>query len=313
MSKLTTFFKLLFNDRKAFNRAIAYNLQKSWLSTCLPDKTYLSLIYKLNLDNKINWDNPKTFNEKLQWLKLYDRRPEYTTMVDKHAVKEYVTNIIGEEYIIPTLGVWERFDDIDFDSLPEKFVLKCTHDSGSTIICKNKSSFDIQTAKIKLTKALKKNLFSYAREWPYKNVQPRIIAEAYMEDPSTKELRDYKFFCFDGVAKMMFIATDRYTEGVETKFDFFDIDFNHLDFTNGHPNADVLPKKPENFEKMIELAEKLSQGIPHCRVDFYEVDGKIYFGEITFFHWSGMVAFDPPEWDEKIGSWITLPKPYMNC
>ena len=293
--------------KQLFETPIRYTiggLSRRHLLNWLPDAQYLKLLYYSKLGIILNLDNPKTFNEKLQWLKLYDRRPEYTVMVDKHAVKEYVSNIIGKEYIIPTLGVWDKFEDINFDTLPEQFVLKCTHDSGGLVICKNKSDFDIQSAKTKINLCLCQNFFYHGREWPYKNVAPRIIAEAYMEDTSTNELRDYKFFCFDGIAKMMYIATDRCTKDVETKFDFFDMDFNHLDFTNGHPNADVLPKKPDSFEKMRELAEKISEGIPHCRVDFYEVDGRIYFGEITFFHMSGLAPFDPPEWDQKIGEWI---------
>lgn len=256
---------------------------------------------------KMNLENPTTYNEKLQWLKLYDRRPEYTTMVDKYAVKEYVANIIGEEYIIPTLGVWDKFDDIDFDLLPDQFVLKCTHDSGTVVICRDKSTFDIKAAKKKINGRLYYNYFYEHREWPYKNVKPRIIAEKYMEDNETQELRDYKFFCFDGKAKAMFIASDRFTPGVETKFDFFDMDYNHLDFTNGHPNADVYPEKPDCFEKMKELSEMVSANIPHCRVDFYVVNSKIYFGEITFFHWSGLMPFNPSKWDEIFGSWINLP------
>lgn len=273
----------------------------------MSDERYLKLVFKDRTGYKLNLKNPLTFNEKVQWLKLYDRRPEYTSMVDKYEAKLYVAERIGEEYIIPTLGVWEKFDEIDFDQLPEQFVLKCTHDSGGLVICRDKSKFDKEAARAKIERSLKRNYYYHGREWPYKNVKPRILAEVYMEDSVTRELRDYKFFCFNGKMKAMFIASERYNEKTETRFDFFDREFNHLDFRNGHPNADVLPAKPEQFEKMCALAEELSQNIPLLRVDFYEVDGKIYFGELTFSHWGGMMPFEPVEWDRKLGDWIELP------
>ena len=274
----------------------------------MPDEVYLQKKYKLLMGKDLDLNNPQTFNEKIQWLKLNDRKPIYTTMVDKYDVKKFIADTIGEEYVIPTLGIYDHFDDIDFDALPNQFVLKCTHDSGGLVICTDKSKLNIREAKKKIEKSLKRDFYLNGREWPYKNVVPRIIAEQYMEDPSTKELRDYKFFSFNGKVKALFIATDRQAEGKETKFDFFDADFNHLPFTNGHPNAEVLPQKPQQFDKMIELAEKLSVNIPLVRVDFYEVNGRIYFGELTFSHWSGMVPFDPEEWDYKLGEWITLPR-----
>jgi len=276
--------------------------QKGWLNF-LPDKLFLKIMFYVRMGKKLNLKHPKTYNEKLQWLKLHDRKPEYTDMVDKCCVKKYVAQQIGEEYIIPTLGVWEQFDDIDFDDLPNQFVLKCTHDSGGLVICRDKAKLDMEAARMKLQKSLSNNYYKHGREWPYKNVKPRIIAEKYMEDSKTQELRDYKFFAFDGEVKAVFIASDRYSDE-ETKFDFFDSDFNHLPFTNGHPNADITPQKPMCFEKMKTLAAKLSVKLPQIRVDFYEVDGKVYFGEMTFFHWSGMKPFDPPEWDEIFGGWI---------
>lgn len=273
----------------------------------VPDRLYLKLVYRIRMGKKLNLVSPKTFNEKLQWLKLYNRRAEYTMMVDKYEVKKYVADCIGEEYIIPTIGVWDSFDEIDFDKLPNKFVLKCTHDSGGLVIVKDKNSLDIDSARKTINSSLSKNYFYSGREWPYKDVKPRIIAEEYMEDSETEELRDYKFFVFNGCPKALFIATDRGKEE-ETKFDFFDMEYNKLPFTNGHPNADVTPQKPKCFDEMKVLAEKLSKGIPHLRVDFYEVDGKIYFGELTFSHWSGMVPFEPEEWDIIFGSWIQLPE-----
>ena len=278
------------------------------LKHMLPDKLYLEMKYKHVFGRKLDFNNPQTYNEKLQWMKLYDRRDIYTTMVDKYEVKDYVANKVGDEYIIPTLGVWDHFDDIDFDKLPNQFVLKCTHDSGGLVIVNDKTHMNREKAREQIGKCLKNNFYHYDREWPYKNVKPRIIAEQYMEDAVTHDLRDYKIFTFNGKAKILFIATERQTEGEETKFDFFDTEFNHLDIRNGHPNAAVPPKKPEHLDKMIELAEKLSEGIPTLRCDFYEVNGKIFFGELTFFHWGGFVKFDPDEWDYRLGSWIKLPR-----
>lgn len=274
-----------------------------WMS----DKLFLKIMFRLNHRKRLNLDHPQTFSEKLQWLKLYNRRPEYTVMVDKIKAKEYVASIIGDEYIIPTLGVWKDSDEIDFDALPERFVLKCNHNSGTGMyICKDKSKMDVEKVKAELRKGLHEDYYIKNREWPYKNVERRVFAEVYMED-EFGELRDYKFFCFDGEVKALFIATDRSRGEHAVRFDFFDENFNHLPFTNGHPNASVLPKKPIMFEEMKALASKLSKGFPHVRVDFYEVGTQIYFGEMTFFHWSGMKPFVPEEWDYKFGSWIKLP------
>ena len=273
----------------------------NWMS----DEKYLKKAFKIRMGKSLDLENPQTYSEKLQWLKLHDRNPEYTKMVDKYEAKEYVRKIIGDQYIIPTIGIYNSFDEINFDELPNQFVIKCTHDSGGLIIVKDKTKFDVKNAKKVINKCLKNNFFYAQREWPYKNVKPRIIIEEYMEDAKTSELRDYKFFCFDGVVKALFIASDRNSKS-ETKFDFFDEKFNHLNFTNGHPNALTQPEKPIQFELMIKLAEKLSHDIPHVRVDFYEVNGNVYFGEMTFYHWSGMTKFDPEEWDYKFGSWINL-------
>ncbi len=273
----------------------------------MDDETYLKLSFRARMGKSLNLKNPQTFSEKLQWLKLYNRQPIYTKLVDKYEVKPIVAKQIGEKYIIPTLGVWDKFDDIDFSELPDQFVLKCTHDSGGLIVVKDKAKLDIDKARTKINRCLAHSFYWGMREWPYKDVKPRIIAEQYMEDTKTGELRDYKFFCFDGEVKALFIASDRMAKGEETKFDFFDENYKHLPFTNGHPNADILPEKPVCFEEMKRLAAKLSKGIPHVRVDFYEVDGKVYFGEMTFFHWSGMTPFVPEEWDYRFGSWIKLP------
>lgn len=272
----------------------------------MDDKSYLMKIFEARVGYPLNLDNPKTFNEKIQWLKLYDRKTEYTKMVDKYEVKAYVKSIIGEKYIIPTLGIWDTFDDIDFDRLPNQFVLKCTHDSGGIVICKNKKNFDYQETKKKLNYYMERDYYKVWREWPYKDVKHRILCETYMEDKETGELRDYKFFTFGGQVKALFVATNRFSE-TETTFDFFDENFNHMPITNGHPNSPIPIQKPLNFELIKTLASQLSVGIPHVRVDFYEVNGEVFFGELTFSHWSGMVNFEPPEWDRIFGDWIVLP------
>ena len=275
------------------------------------DELYLKILYKNRLRKKLNLESPKTYNEKIQWLKLYNRKKEYISMVDKYQVKEYVANKLGKEYIIPTIGVWDNFDDINFEDLPNQFVLKCTHDSGGIVICKDKNKLDIKSIRKKINHSLKRRYYKNTREWPYKGVKPRIIAEPYMVDENEKELKDYKFFTFNGKVKTMFIATDRNAE-TETCFDFFDENFNHLPFENGHPNAKKKIYKPKNFEYMIKLAEELSKDLIHARIDFYNINGKIYFGEITFFHWSGLKKFVPEEWDYKFGEWINLPKERIN-
>jgi hypothetical protein len=225
-------------------------------------------------------------------------------MVDKYEVKKYVASIIGEEYIIPTIGVYEKFDDIKFDELPNQFVITCTHDSGGIVICKDKNTLNIDEARKKINKFLKRKYYYVHREWPYKNVKPRIIIEKYMEDKDDNELRDYKFFCFDGEPRIMFIATDR--DKGETKFDYYDINFNHLDIIQHYPNSKEKIEKPYNYEKMIELSKKLSKGLKHVRIDFYEVNGKMYFGEITFYHFSGLQPFNKIEWDITFGNWLKL-------
>jgi hypothetical protein len=270
----------------------------------ISDKLFLQYKFRILMHKKLDIEKPKTYSEKLQWLKLYDRKPEYSGMVDKAEAKNVVASIIGEQYVISTLGIWDKFDDIDFTLLPNQFVLKTTHGCGGVIICKDKEKLDLAAARKEINFSLKHNYFAYGREWPYKNLKPRIIAEEFLVDESGVELKDYKFFCFDGEPKALFIATDR---PHDTRFDFFDMDFNHLPFTNGHENATKRIYKPKNFDLMIELARKLSKGIPHVRVDLYNINGHVYFGELTFFHWGGMVPFVPEEWDYTFGNWINLP------
>lgn len=271
----------------------------------IADKPYLKNLYRCQMGEKLDLRNPHTFNQKIQWLKLYDHNPLYTTMVDKYAMKQYVSDIIGPEYVVPLLGVWDKPEDIDWDALPEKFVLKTTYGGGgSVIICKDKNKFDKEAAVAKLRRLMKTDIYNLLCEWPYKNVPKRIIAEQFLET-SEDCLKDFKFYMFDGVCKALFIASDRASG--ETKADYFDASFKKLNFTWGYPHAEVSPQKPESFDEMVQLAEKLSKGLPHVRVDFYEVNGKAYFGELTFYDASGFAKFDPKEWDEIFDEWITVP------
>lgn len=270
----------------------------------MDDETYLRIAYRAKMGRKLRLNPPITYNEKLQWLKIHDRNPVYTQWVDKYEAKVLAGRAIGEKYIIPTLGVWQCFDEIDFDILPEQFVLKCTHDSGGLVICRSKLQFDRKAARRKIEGCLKHNFYYGQREWPYKDVKPRIIAEKYMEDSETSELRDYKVYTFGGKAMFCMINQER---EIHTRADYFDRDYNWLDFTWGYDHADVLPEKPKNYELMYELAEKLALGTAELRVDFYEVNGQVYFGEVTFFDGSGFSKINPVEWDYKMGSMIQLP------
>ena len=275
----------------------------------MSDKAFLKLSYFLHTKKKLDLKNPKLFNEKLQWLKLYNRKPEYTNMVCKYEAKKYIANIVGEKYVIPTLGVWDKFEDIDFDTLPDQFILKCTHDSGGLIICKDKSKLDMEWARNKINKTLKNDYYITAREWPYKNVKWRIIAESIIEDKKTGYLKDYKFFCFDGCVKCLYVTSNRGLEG-GLKMDYFDPDWNHLPIKHyKYPNNENdVPQMPPNYKEMINIAEKLSKGIPHLRVDLYNIDGQIYVGELTFFIDAGYGEMKPDEYNRIFGEWIKLPE-----
>lgn len=287
---------------------LIYSL-RSWAKKCMPDSLVLKRDFFQRMGRPLNLDNPESFNEKLQWLKLYNRNPLYTTLVDKYAVKKWVSEKIGEKYVIPTLGVWDKFDDIDFDKLPNQFVLKCTHDSGGLVICKDKTKFDIEAARNKLNSSLKRNYYYSVREWPYKNVPPRIIAEKYMEDSHDAELRDYKFYTFNGEPKFLLLATNRQSKETPLCFDYYDMEFNHLPLTNHwHPNNITNPPhQPQNFSEMKKLCRILAVNIPHVRVDFYEVNGLIYFGEMTFFDMGGFLKIHPDSWEREWGDLIRLP------
>jgi len=274
----------------------------------MPDKPYLMWIYRISMAQRLNLRKAHTFNEKLQWLKLYDRNPVYSRMVDKNAAKEYVKGIIGEEYIIKTLGIWDSFAQIDFDNLPNQFVLKCTHDSGGMVICKDKKQFDYATAKNKIENSMKRNYYYWGREWPYKNVKPRIIAEQYMTDSAEREeLKDYKFFCFNGRVECFKIDFDRFTEHHANYYDREGVllPFGEVDCP---PRPERRIDLPHRLSDMIVLAEKLSNGCVFLRVDFYEVDERIYFGELTFFPASGMGKITSQEWNQRLGQWIKLPQ-----
>ncbi len=305
MGKLKTFADMMLHDRKALNKAIAWNLSCSKFSHVIPDKAYLKYMYKAHFGKKLDLKDPKAFNEKLNWLKLYNRDPEQIKLVDKYEVKKYIADTIGEEYVIPTLGIYDSFDEIDFDALPDRFVLKCTHDSGSTIICRDKANFDIDAARKKLTRKLGMNLFWHGREWPYKVVKPRIIAEKYITfDGDAPE--DYKFFCFDGDVKCFKVDYDRFKDH---RANYYTPDGELMRFGEVVclPDFERDVKLPKMKDEMIALAKRLSAGHPFLRVDFYELDDKIYFGELTFYPASGFGPFTPEEWDLKLGEWIKLP------
>ena len=275
----------------------------------LSDKTYVSCQYYLCMGKRLNLKKPVTYNEKLNWIKLYNHNPLYTILVDKYEVKKWIKEKIGEEYVIPTIGIWNKAEEIDWDNLPNQFVLKTTHGGGGdgVIVCKDKTKADKAKIMKIISKSLKTNPYIRSREWPYKNVIPRIIAEQYMEDAKTHELRDYKFFAFNGEVKAMFIASDRQKKGEDVKFDYFDADFNHLDLIQHHPMSGKKIEKPATFDKMKELASILSRGIPEVRCDFYEVNEKVYFGEMTFVHHGGITPFHPEAFDYEWGTWIHLP------
>ena len=280
------------------------------------DKQYLKCDYRIKMGHKLNLKDPKRFNEKLQWLKLYNRNPFYNIIVDKYAVREYIKEKIGDEYLIPLLGVWDKIEDVDYSKLPEQFVLKGTNDCGSVMICSDRKKFDFKKAKYILKRATTvKYYYTRGREWAYKDVQPRIIAEKFMVDESGYELKDYKFFCFNGEPKMIQVNFDRFNKSfdksMETKKNLYDTEWNFLPFVHNYPSvSEAQIARPERLEDMLELARTLSKGFPFLRVDFYYINGRIYFGELTLYPASGYGAFTPDEWDYTLGSWIDLDLAY---
>lgn len=297
--------KKIINYLKQPKKIIIYLMNKNFFFW-MKDKTYLKLKYRLILNKKLDLNNPKTFNEKLQWLKLYDRNLNYTKMVDKYEAKKYVADIIGNEYIIKTLGIYKKFEEIDFDKLPKQFVMKPTHTSGDIFICKDKDKINYKKLRKKVNKWLKRKYYYFHREWPYKNIKPRIIIEEYMKDNTKKdELKDYKFMCFNGKVKCAFVCSDRY-EKDGLKVDFYDLEWRKMPFQRHYPNSKENIPKPKNYELMIELAEKLAKGITFIRVDFYEINERVFFGELTFFPGSGFEEFTPEEYDEFLGEMLDL-------
>lgn len=285
---------------------VIYHLNSTVFKYLISDKTYVKAAYRLWHNKKLNLNNPTDFTEKLQWLKLYYRNPLCTLLVDKYRVKEWVANKIGKEYVVPLYGMWKSANDIDFSILPKQFVIKTNHDSKGLVICRNKDELNEEETKKKMKHCLEQNYYYCGREWPYKNVERCIIAEKYLEDTQKSTLYDYKFFCFDGEPKLMYVVQGRNEDG-ETTADFFDMDYNHLELKMDHEMSSILPNKPLNFELMKIFAKKLSKGLPEVRVDFYETDGHLYFGEMTFFHSGGLAKITPDIWNKKMGSWIKLP------
>ncbi|KAB2332604.1 ATP-grasp fold amidoligase family protein [Bacillus mesophilum] len=271
----------------------------------LPDSVFLNMLYKIYTGKSLNLESPKTFNEKLQWLKLYDRNSFYTNLVDKYEVRKYIAETIGEEYLISLIGVWDKFDDIDFESLPEKFVLKCTHDSGGMVICTDKGKLDIELAKKKITKSLNRNYFFQCREWPYKNLTPKIICEKYMVDESGKELKDYKIFCFNGEPEVIQVDFNRF---IEHKRNFYDKKWGLLPTAIRYPNdPKTLISKPKRLNDMLNLARVLAKNYPFVRIDFYSINSRLYFGEMTFYPEGGVGKFKPDNYDAIFGEWLELP------
>lgn len=305
MSKIVTFWRVIKNNPSSISALICDNIRRTRLSHLIPDKVFLKWVYKTHLHKSLDFRNPKGFNAKLQWMKIYDRKPEYVALVDKLKVKEYIAQKIGAEYVIPTLGVWESADKIDFDLLPDKFVLKCNHDSRSVVVCKNKLNLDRDGVKKHLGKCLKTNLYWWGREWPYKDVKPMVFAEKYMEEKGKEDLKDYKLMCFNGEVKCSFVCSERF-EKDGLKVTFFDRNWKKMPFIRHYPSSDKCIPRPRTYDKMIALAEKLSQGLRFVRVDFYEVEGRLYFGELTFFPGSGFEEFTPDSWDDIIGGWIKI-------
>ena len=307
----------MFRKIKRYAKDPYYSIGWVMIDKCpqlMSDKFYLSVLWKLLNGYKLDWDNPLTYCEKLQWLKVYDRKPVYTTMVDKYRAKQWIAERIGEQYIIPTLAVYESVNEIDLDKLPNQFVLKCNHDYGSVVICRDKSTFDIEAARQKLNNALKRDFYLYGREWPYKNVKRCIIAEHYLcegnsESKEVKDLHDYKFYCFNGVPKVFCITSNRGSVSGLCE-DFYDVSGKHLDIRQeGYNNACPHPALPVNLELMVELAHELSKDTYQLRVDFYEVNGKVYMGEVTFFDGAGFCPFNEDKYDRMLGDWIKLPIP----
>lgn len=270
----------------------------------IPDEIYLKMVYFGETGLKLNLDNPRRYNEKLQWLKLNDRRKEYNIFVDKYLVRSYISETIGEQYLIPIYGVYNTPDEIMWDKLPNKFVLKCTHGSGSNIICTNKEKLNIEEAIYNLNRWMGKSWYWFGREWPYKDINPRIICEQFLETSNGKLPTDYKVMCFNGVPKLIQVHIDRFQSTYTN--DFYTVDWKKTSISQGVPNSNFEVPKPKNLELMLDISKFLSKGTFFVRIDFYELEGKLFFGEMTFYPTSGFTNFKNDEDDYKIGSWINL-------
>lgn len=300
MSKIRTFIE---NPQYFITSPAA----KGWLNW-VPDSLYLKVLYRVIMGRKLNLRNPREYNEKLQWLKLNDRKPEYSTMVDKYEVRGYIEDLLGDKYLIPCLGIYDSVDDIDINALPNRFVLKCTHDSGSVEICKDKSSFDIEGARHRLSQAMKRNYYATYREWPYKYVKPRIIAEGYLEGDGG-DLKDYKVMCFNGEAKIVEVHENRFVEGKVHTQTFYDREWNIVPLTQVETvTVDRPSERPRQLDEILRLSELIAKDMYHARIDWYIEGDKIYFGEITFFDGSGFESFSTPEMERMLGDMIKLPE-----
>lgn len=302
MSKIVTLRKTLTKNPGRLVRVLGAKGLLNWV----PDKVYLKIAFRGETGRKLNLSNPQSYNEKIQWLKLYNRKEEYIQYVDKYEVRSYVSKTIGDQNLIPLIGVFNNVEEINWADLPEKFVIKCTHGSGSNIICSNKSQLDITLCKEKLDKWMKKNWYWFGREWAYKNVKPRIICEQFIETLDGKAPTDYKFMCFNGKPKYIQVHTDRFGSGYTN--DFYDINWNKTGISQGVPNSDMTLPKPQNLDVMLNIARKLSKKIPYSRIDLYDQNGAIFFGEITLYPTSGFKNFSRDEDDYLLGQLIQLPK-----
>ena len=270
----------------------------------LSDEEYLRRLFAVKNGYQLNLDDPQSFNEKIQWLKIHDRKNVYQTLVDKYEAKQYIASKIGSEYIIPTLGVWQTFSDIDFSILPESYVLKCTHDSGGVLLVNN--DLNKEEEEKRFSRLLKRNYYYMYREWPYLNVTPRIIAEEYLREDNKKDLTDYKIHCFNGDPRVVLVCQNRFSQEGMTE-DFFDISWNHYDVKRqNHPNAKKLPEKPSELSEMMTLAKNLCVDIPFLRVDFYIVKHRIFVGELTLYPASGLQKFIPESFDYEMGKWLKI-------
>ena len=269
----------------------------------IPDGPYLKMVYRIKTGKKLNLTYPQTYCDKLNWLKLHDIHPEYTQMADKIAVRDYIKEKIGKDICFPLLGTWEHYDDIDFDALPERFVLKCNHDSGSTKVITDKSTMNHSELKNFFEGRLKLNSYVLGREYSYRDIHPKILAEEYMVPNGNSDINDYKFLCFNGIPRVMFVVSDRHED---CRLDYYDMEFNHLPITAVYPNSDKAIEKPALFNEMYVLAARLSKGIPFVRIDLYEINGKIYFGEFTHFDGGGFYPRKPDEWEYRLGDWILI-------